>query len=79
MGMGLMGYYEYENNNSFRSVCNLVYGGANMAIIYKYTDDPISIKNTRASEYLRDALKANGGIYLKLGQLIATLDVIVPD
>lgn len=28
---------------------------------------------------LRDALRSNGGIYIKLGQLIATLDVIVPD
>ena len=28
---------------------------------------------------MRDALKANGGIYLKLGQIIGALDVIVPD
>lgn len=32
-----------------------------------------------AASYLRDALRKNGGLYLKLGQLIATLDVIVPD
>jgi predicted unusual protein kinase regulating ubiquinone biosynthesis (AarF/ABC1/UbiB family) len=37
------------------------------------------VKNRAASEYLRDSLRKNGGIYLKLGQLIATLDVIVPD
>ena len=28
---------------------------------------------------MRLALNKNGGIYIKLGQLIATLDVIVPD
>ncbi len=33
----------------------------------------------QAASYLRDALRKNGGLYLKLGQLIATLDVIVPD
>lgn len=36
-------------------------------------------KHHQASQYLRDALAKNGGIYIKLGQLIATLDVIVPD
>ena len=50
-----------------------------MAYIYKYQKDPIEVKNRKASLYLRDALKSNGGIYLKLGQLISTLDVIVPD
>lgn len=50
-----------------------------MARVYKFSDDPMEVKNTNASIYLRDALRRNGGIYLKLGQLIATLDVIVPD
>jgi predicted unusual protein kinase regulating ubiquinone biosynthesis (AarF/ABC1/UbiB family) len=76
--MGI-GAYQYENNHSFRSVCNLGYAGVRMAYIYKYTNLTIHQKNTTASEYLRDSLKNNGGIYLKLGQLIATLDVIVPD
>jgi predicted unusual protein kinase regulating ubiquinone biosynthesis (AarF/ABC1/UbiB family) len=80
LGLGAGGaYYEYRNNNSFRSVCNLVYAGANMAYIYKFTNGSSEDKNTKASTYLRDALRKNGGIYLKLGQLIATLDVIVPD
>ena len=39
----------------------------------------MSDKHLRASAFLRDALDKNGGIYVKFGQLIATLDVIVPD
>lgn len=79
VGVGCGGYYGYNHNNSLRSLCNLAYAGAHMTYIYKFTSDSSSVKNTRASEYLRDALRLNGGIYLKLGQLIATLDVIVPD
>jgi nitrate reductase alpha subunit len=37
IGLGSGGYYWYHNDNSFRSVCNLVYAGANMAYIYKFT------------------------------------------
>lgn len=78
-GLTVAGYYNYHHNHSFRSLCNLAYAGVNMAYIYKYTKAKIHTKNEQASRYLRDALKDNGGIYLKLGQLIATLDVIVPD
>ena len=79
LGLAAGGYYQYQSNNSFRSLCNLAYAGAHMAYIYKYSTDSGQAKNERASEYLRNALRDNGGIYLKLGQLIATLDVIVPD
>lgn len=40
IGLGTSGYYQYHNDNSFRSVCNLCYAGANMAYIYKFTNDP---------------------------------------
>ena len=84
MGLGLAAlagtsYYQYHHNNSFRSVTNLLYAGTRIAYIYKFTHDDIVTKNNEAALLLRDALKANGGIYLKLGQLIATLDVNVPD
>lgn len=84
LGVALFGttstaYYQYHHNNSFRSLCNLGYAGINMALVYKYSHDPIESLHTKASIYLRDALRSNGGVYLKLGQLIATLDVIVPD
>lgn len=36
LGAGASGYYQYRNDHSFRSVCNLVYAGANMAWIYKF-------------------------------------------
>jgi predicted unusual protein kinase regulating ubiquinone biosynthesis (AarF/ABC1/UbiB family) len=74
-----VGYHQYHNNHSFKAVCNLAYAGTRMALIYKYAHDSIEDRHVRACSYLRDALKDNGGIYLKLGQLIATLDVIVPD
>lgn len=73
------GYYQYEHNHSFRSICNLVVAGSRMAWVYKYSTFSIRDKHTQASEFLKSALRSNGGIYLKLGQLIATLDVIVPD
>lgn len=73
------GYHQYHNNHSFKAVCNLAYAGSRMALIYKYGQEALSEKHTKACAFLRDALKSNGGIYLKLGQLIATLDVIVPD
>jgi hypothetical protein len=39
-GLGYTGYYQYHESHAFRSVCNLVYAGANMAYIYKYDNDP---------------------------------------
>jgi len=74
-----LGYQQYEYNHSFKAVCNLVYAGTRMALIYKFSEDTIESKHIKASSFLRDALKSNGGIFLKFGQLIATLDVIVPD
>jgi hypothetical protein len=38
LGLGsAYGFYSYQNDNSFRSVCNLAYAGVNMACIYKLT------------------------------------------
>ena len=79
ISLGGLGYYRYKHDHTFRSIFNLTYSGIQMAYIYKYTSDSIQVKNIKASTYLHDALRSNGGIYLKLGQLIATLDVIVPD
>jgi predicted unusual protein kinase regulating ubiquinone biosynthesis (AarF/ABC1/UbiB family) len=73
------GFYKFKTDNSISSVYNLANAGIKIIYIYKYTDYDEHIKNMKASAYLRDALKKNGGIYLKLGQLIASLDVIVPD
>ena len=49
-----------------------------MAYIYKYSERSIEAKNKEASQCLKEALHQNKGIYVKLGQLIGTLDVIVP-
>lgn len=50
-----------------------------MFFVYKFSKNDMHSKNVEASTYMREALRKNGGLYLKLGQLIATLDVIVPD
>lgn len=39
------GYHQYHNNHSFRSICNLVYAGAHMTYIYKFTQHAIEEKN----------------------------------
>lgn len=33
----------------------------------------------KCAQILKDAIVANAGVYIKLGQLLATLDVIIPD
>ena len=58
---------------------NVANAGMKMAYVYKFSDKKIHEKHIEASNYLKDGLRKNGGIYIKLGQLIATLDVIVPD
>ena len=58
---------------------NVVVAGINMGLIYKFSNNDITVKNAEASEQLKKGLQKNGGIYIKLGQLIATLDVIVPE
>lgn len=50
-----------------------------MSLTYKFSKKPASEKHTEAASYLEKALRKNGGIYIKLGQLISGLDVIVPD
>lgn len=57
----------------------LGYAGLNMMRIYKFSSSDISTQHKHASEYLRDALLSNGGIYVKFGQFLASLDIIVPD
>ena len=37
--IGYGGYWQYEENHAFRSVCNVLYAGANMAYIYKGTSE----------------------------------------
>lgn len=58
---------------------NVGKAGVKMGYVYYFSSENIEQKHRKASEYLRDALRESGGIYIKLGQLIATLDVIVPD
>ena len=41
LGLTAGTYHQYQYNHSFRSVCNLVYAGTNMAYIYKYHSQSI--------------------------------------
>lgn len=76
---GTANYIFPERFSPFRKVFNVGMAGIKMFWVYKYSEKNIQQKNQEASSYLRDGLRKNGGLYLKLGQLIATLDVIVPD
>lgn len=77
--VGIYSCYAYSKNESLQKVVNVAYAGFQMGRIYKYSKETTTEKHAKASIFLRDALSANGGIYVKLGQLIATLDVVVPD
>lgn len=50
-----------------------------MGLIYKFSTKTINKMHSEAAQHLKEALRKNGGIYIKLGQLISGLDVIVPD
>lgn len=50
-----------------------------MAYVYYFHKGTLEQKHKIASQHMKEALRNSGGIYLKLGQLIATIDVIVPD
>lgn len=45
LGLTAAGFYHYQHNHSFRSLCNLAYAGANMACIYKYSRGTMHEKN----------------------------------
>lgn len=46
--------------------------------VYK-KDLPLTERHTRAAEIFREAFERNGGTFIKLGQLAALLEMVVPD
>lgn len=50
-----------------------------MGLIYKFSSKSKHEKHTQAAAIMKEAFKQNGGLYIKLGQLVATLDILVPD
>jgi predicted unusual protein kinase regulating ubiquinone biosynthesis (AarF/ABC1/UbiB family) len=53
-------------------------GGAAVKMAFIYSFD-LEDSHRRAARALFNAFLANGGLFIKFGQLIAGLDVIVPD
>jgi aarF domain-containing kinase len=51
---------------------------ARMAMHYRFSDAPREVKHTQAALIIKDCCIKNAGVYIKLGQLLATLEVIVP-
>jgi predicted unusual protein kinase regulating ubiquinone biosynthesis (AarF/ABC1/UbiB family) len=71
--------YYPESLLPVRHMYNIVNAGVYMTVIYKLSSKSPKDKHLLASKKLMEALRRNGGLYIKLGQLIASLDVIVPD
>jgi predicted unusual protein kinase regulating ubiquinone biosynthesis (AarF/ABC1/UbiB family) len=44
-----------------------------MAFIYQFSSDDWNKKHDRCSKIMLEAFKKNSGLYVKLGQLIATV------
>jgi predicted unusual protein kinase regulating ubiquinone biosynthesis (AarF/ABC1/UbiB family) len=53
--------------------------GVHMAYIYGLKNGSISDKHTEAAKVLHDAFQENGGIYIKMGQIFAAIDVLAPE
>ena len=47
-------------------------------MIYLFKNSTLEDKHQDSSKILKEALLKNQGIYIKLGQLLATLDVLIP-
>lgn len=46
---------------------------AKMGFVYKFANKPMEEKHRIGSQIMLDAFKKNGGLYVKLGQLIASV------
>ena len=53
--------------------------GMRMGLVYKFSGKSKKDKHAEAAAIMKETFKQNGGLYIKLGQLIATLDILVPD
>ena len=64
---------------AFSRMLRVIKGGVNMLGIYFISGDTWENKHERAAKILKTSFLANAGLYIKFGQLIASLDVLVPD
>jgi aarF domain-containing kinase len=53
--------------------------GVHMACIYGLKNASMSVKHTESAKLLHDAFQKNGGIYIKMGQIFASIDVLAPE
>lgn len=60
-------------------VAAIAWAGISMAKIYTFDNDSMHEKHIRASKALKRAVVKCGGLYLKFGQIIGSLDIVVPD
>ena len=57
----------------------VTYAGIRMAAIYTLSKQSMHQKHMEASKVLKQAFVRSGGLYLKFGQIIGSLDIVVPD
>jgi len=60
-------------------IMRLSWTGAKMAYVYGLKPATMHEKHMEAAKYLHDAFLANGGIYIKIGQILASIDVLAPE
>jgi predicted unusual protein kinase regulating ubiquinone biosynthesis (AarF/ABC1/UbiB family) len=53
--------------------------GVKIASLYTFSQKNKSEKHTKAAEMMRDTFRKNQGLYIKFGQLLASLEILVPD
>lgn len=58
---------------------SIAWAGLKMTKTYMFDSDSMHDKHIRSSRYLKTALLKCGGLYLKFGQIIGSLDIVVPD
>lgn len=85
-GLGAVLYYAPNDirknpkqiGEAFMRVIRISVGALNIGRVYKFSEKSKSEKHRDAAEIVKDVCIANAGVYIKLGQLLATQEVIVP-
>ncbi|CAD8167181.1 unnamed protein product [Paramecium pentaurelia] len=78
-------YPEFRTNPAqfwlaFQRVYRVVKAGTNMALAYlTQPDQPMDDKHYYGALQLRQAFQQNKGLYIKFGQILGSLDIIIPE
>lgn len=65
--------------SAHKRLVGVTWAGLRMAYVYMYDSGSMHEKHIKAGRILKKAFIKSGGLYLKFGQIIGSLDIVVPD